>query len=160
MDDLPQWVIIGIGNPERGDDGAGRLAARRLRNRLPSRIAIEESSGEASVLLSELARSSSAILIDACLSGTLPGTVQRFDLAAKALPETIHGLSSHGMGVGVAIELARSLDQLPQRCILYAIEGRQFGVGRQISPEVDAAIGQVCDRIVNEVSLECSAPES
>jgi hydrogenase maturation protease len=28
--------VIGVGNPERGDDGAGREVARRLRGRLPA----------------------------------------------------------------------------------------------------------------------------
>ncbi|MGF1619959.1 MAG: hydrogenase maturation protease [Rhodomicrobiaceae bacterium] len=154
MDDGPQWMVIGIGNPERGDDGAGRLAARRLREQLPPDAVIVETSGEPSALLNELAKASSAILIDACVSGSRPGAVQRFDVTAKPLPETFRDLSSHGLGVGVAIELARSLDQLPHRCILYVIEGRQFDIGRTLSPEVDVAIGDVCDRIAAEILSE------
>ena len=151
MDDRPRWVVIGIGNPERCDDGAGQLVARRLRKRLPPYAVIVETSGEPSALLNELAKAPSAIVIDACLSGTCPGSVQRFDVTAKPLPETFRDLSSHGLGVGVAIELARSLGQLPRCCILYAIEGRHFGFGRQISPEVDVAIGEVCGRIAADI---------
>ena len=151
MDDGPQWVIIGIGNPDRGDDGAGRRAARLLRERLPSEVKVVEASGEASALLNELAAARSVILIDACMGDSRAGAIHRFDVAAESLPATFQDLSSHGLGVGVAIELARSLDQLPKRCILYAIEARQFDIKTGTSPDMDAAINEVCDRIAQDV---------
>ena len=45
-------------------------------------------------------------LVDACVSGAPPGTIHRFDATAAPLPDLGSGLSTHGFGAPVAIELA------------------------------------------------------
>jgi hydrogenase maturation protease len=35
-------VVIGVGNPDRGDDGVGRAVVRRLRERVPDDVTLLE----------------------------------------------------------------------------------------------------------------------
>jgi hydrogenase maturation protease len=143
--------VIGIGNPDRGDDGAGRAVARLLRDDPPPGVELIEQDGEVSSLLACFDGVPVVYLIDACLSGAPAGAVHRFDATAEPLPQDMFSLSTHGMGLAEAIELARSLGQLPERCIVYAIEGLAFAPGTPLSPPVVAAIAGVGDRIRAEI---------
>jgi hydrogenase maturation protease len=145
-------LVIGIGNPDRGDDAAGRAAASRLKARLPKDIRVIESDGDAAALLAQLADADDVILIDAALSGAGPGTIARFAAHETPLPAARFGLSTHGFGLAEAIELARTLGQMPRRCTVYAIEGRSFALGEGLSPEIDAAVDTVVARILDTIS--------
>jgi hydrogenase maturation protease len=145
-------VVIGIGNPDRGDDGAGRHVAALLRGRLPDGVSILELDGEPTALLAALDGADIAILIDACVSGAPVGVVHRFDAQTGPLPESVSDVSTHGFGLAAAIELARALGQLPAMTIVYAIEGRQFAVGSSPSATVAAAASSVADRIRAELA--------
>lgn len=136
-------LVLGIGNPDRGDDGAGRAVARALRETAPDGMRIVEHDGEASGLVAVLAEVTAAVIVDASASGAAPGTVRRFDVAAAPLPADGTRMSSHGLGLVEAVELARVLGQLPQHCIVYAIEGADFRLGAPLSPPVAAAVRRV-----------------
>lgn len=144
-------LVIGIGNPDRGDDGAGRLVARQLRGTLPDAVEALEHSGEATSLLAHLETAAGAWLVDACTSPAAAGTVRRFDVVAAPLPQDAMTLSSHGMGLNDAIELARVLGQLPRRCIVYTIDAEQFETGQPPSQAVITAARDVSDRIRREL---------
>ena len=145
-------VIIGIGNPDRGDDGAGRAVAARLAGSLSSGIRVAEHGGEATGLLALVDGVDAVYFVDACASGGSPGTVHRFDAAAARLPATVGGVSSHGFGLGEAVELARTLGMLPPRAIVYAIEGANFETGAPLSTPVAAAAADVAARLRSEVA--------
>lgn len=145
-------IVIGIGNEDRGDDAAGRVIARRLRGLLPPAIEVYEQDGEPAALLALLEGVAAATLIDASASGAPAGTVSRFDASAGTLPRTVSALSSHGVGIAEAIELARALGQLPPRCILYAIEGASFEHGAGLSPPVSQAVATLARRLSGELA--------
>ena len=144
-------TVIGIGNPDRGDDAAGRLATRRLAGAVPPAIEVSEQDGEVTSLLAAIENAAAVYLIDACASGAKPGTVHRFDVAAGPLPHETFSLSSHGLGLAEAIELARALGQLPPRCIVYAIEAGSVEPGGAVSPAVSAAIEETSERVRREL---------
>jgi hydrogenase maturation protease len=144
-------LVIGIGNPDRGDDGAGRAVARALRGELPSDIEIVETDGEATTLVALLGRSRKVFLIDACASVAPPGTIRRFDAGIRDLPRLGFSMSTHGAGVGEAIELARALGDLPPTCILYTIAGTSFETGVPLSSGVAAAVRDVAARLADEL---------
>jgi len=148
----PRCIVLGIGNPDRGDDAAGRAVAQRLRGTLPGGVALAEADGEATDLLARLEGPDVAYLVDACVSGAPAGTVRRFDVAQGPLPEGAFGLSTHGLGLGQAVGLARALGRLPQRCVVYAIEGASFEAGAPMSPAVAQAVGEVAGRLLAELS--------
>jgi hydrogenase maturation protease len=143
-------LVIGIGHPDRGDDAVGRIVARRLRESVLDGIEIRDHDGEATTLVDWLADADDAILVDALVSGEAPGTVRRFDVAASALPREKFGMSTHGFGLADAVELARILGSLPARCVVYAVEGRSFGHGEPLSPEVDTAVDELVRRVLDE----------
>ena len=125
-------LVIGVGNPWRGDDGAGIEVARRLGG-----IAFE---GDGTGLVDAWAGAANVALVDAAAAGAAPGTIQRFDAAAGPLPARTLRSSSHHFGVADAIELARSLQRLPAALRVYAIEGEDFGPGRELTAAVSDAV--------------------
>jgi hydrogenase maturation protease len=151
--DCPRCVVFGVGNPDRGDDGAGPAVARQLRELPHQDIDIVEHLGEATTLLAQMVGATSVFLIDACASGGPPGTIHRFDVSTASVPAKVAlGLSTHGFGLATAVELARSLGQLPHRCIIYTIEGATFATGAPLSPQVAAGVAQVVDRVCAEIA--------
>jgi len=151
-------VVIGIGNPDRGDDAAGRAVARRLQGVVRRGVAVLEQGGETTALLAALEDAVEAFLVDACASGATPGTVHRFDAAEMSLPAASFALSSHGIGLAEAVELARALGQLPPRCIVYAIEGQSFDKGAPLSPVVASAVEAVALHLGAEIAACSTAP--
>ena len=126
-------LVIGIGNVQRGDDGAGRHVARLLRHMLADKAEIVEQDGEATAILARLEGAATAYLIDACMSKAPPGTVHRIDAAEGELPLSSSDLSSHGFGLASAIELARTLGQLPPQTVVFAIEAESFEPGAPLT---------------------------
>ena len=62
---------------------------------------------------------------------------------AGALPVRSLRSSTHAFGVSDAVELARSLDRLPGRLEVYAIEGASFVAGDRLSPSVERAVAEL-----------------
>ena len=138
--------IICCGNPERGDDGAGVLLARRLRD---SGIEAEVCSGEALELIAAWSDDTDVIVVDAVVTGAPAGTVQRRE-AFELAPFRSVSTSTHGFSVAQAIELGRTLGSLPKRLRVCGVEARQFALGTRISPEVERAV----DNLVQEIAAE------
>ena len=151
-------LVIGIGNADRGDDAVGLLVARRLSTLCSAAVRIMEHSGDPTSLLAHLGDAECVILVDACMTGGPPGTISRFDLAAAALPHVAFVCSTHGMGLAEAVELARALGRFPCRCVVYAIDGRNFEIGAALSPEVATAAERVADLIRSE--LQGTSPKT
>ncbi|MFO1125910.1 MAG: hydrogenase maturation protease [Methylocystis sp.] len=149
--------VLCVGNPQRGDDGAGSAVARMLRASLDGLDVVEEE-GEAARLVARLEGADAAFIVDACVSGRPPGFIRRFDVGAAPLPQTVFGASTHGFGLAEALELARALGVLPPRCVLYAIEGGNFDLGASLSPQVAAAVEIVSARLRAEIFPDRSTP--
>lgn len=149
---MPQVLIIGIGNPDRGDDAAGRLVAQRLSAMAVPHVTIRETDGEATRILELLDGAAKVFLVDASVSGAPPGTIKMFDVVRAPLPEAAFGLSTHGFGLAEAVELARTLGTLPPECIVYAIEGKAFETGAAPSAEVATAVDALVARIAGELA--------
>jgi hydrogenase maturation protease len=144
-------VIIGVGNEYRSDDGAGLAVARRLRALFPTGIRIVEQSGEGAALIQAWQGSAWAIVVDAVRSGAPPGTIHRLDARTAPVPTGFFHYSTHAFSVAEAVELARSLDQLPPRLIVYGIEGENFAAGVGLTSSVEQAVGAAVERIAEEV---------
>jgi hydrogenase maturation protease len=132
--------VIGLGNAVRGDDAAGLIAARRLGGL--------EHEGDPLALLDLWEGAELVVVIDAVSSGADPGTLHRFDAVAGPLPARLRSsTSTHAVGLGEAIELARALGRLPARLVVYGIEGERFATGTALTPAVTAAV----EAVVREV---------
>jgi hydrogenase maturation protease len=141
--------VIGVGNAYRSDDAAGLVVARRLRERGVEAL---EQEGEPAALLEAFTDRDTVVLVDAVRSGARPGTVHRVDVSDTPLPARLRGSSStHAVGVGEAIELARALDRLPARVVVFGLEGARFEAGTTMSAEVQEAVGPLVDAILADL---------
>jgi hydrogenase maturation protease len=147
----PRILVIGIGNLYRGDDAVGLVAARRLRSLVPSDVKILEENGEAATLMEAWRDSDIVMLLDAVYSGGKSGSIHRLDAQAQQIPRSLFQYSTHASGVGDAIELARTLNELPRRLIVCGIEGKSFNAGTQLSLEVEKAIGKLTELVLQEI---------
>ena len=142
-------MVIGVGNALRGDDGVGLEVARRVRERTD--VAVRELEGEGVGLLDAWADARAVLLIDGVRSGAAPGTLHRVDATDHPLPAELRGsTSTHALGVAEAIELARALGRLPDRLVVYGVEGARFDTGAGLSPQVAAAVDGVADAVLRE----------
>jgi hydrogenase maturation protease len=150
-------LVIGIGNTDRGDDGAGIQVARRLRARGHQNALVRECEGSASCLLECWQGRARVILVDAASGAGRPGTVHRYEAHRQPLPTGLLRASTHSWGVAEAIEIARVLGQLPPQVVVYAIEGKTFGPGGDLSPRIQKAVERVGERILSELerTIEC-----
>jgi hydrogenase maturation protease len=140
-----------VGNSLRGDDAVGLAVLRLLEGTLPDDVHVIGCEGEPVTLLDAWADCELAIVVDATHSGAEPGTVRRIPAHETRLPDELTRASTHVLGVGEAIELARALGKLPQRTIVYGIEGSRFDTGAPLSPEVAAAAEVVAAAIRREL---------
>lgn len=150
-DQVAKMLVVGVGNPDRGDDGIGPLVVRRLPGRVSKDISVIERPGDALALIDDWAGHHTVILVDAAAPASTPGRIHRIDLLENELPVDVSLSSTHAFGVADAVGLARKLDLLPRHLIVYAIEGASFDHGTPISREVAAAIDDVVTRVADEI---------
>jgi len=152
----PRLLVIGMGNPDRGDDAIGPLIARQLVGRqlaghVAQNVAIIERSGDALALIDDWAGHDAVILVDAAAPGAAPGQVHRLDLLEDNLQAEVSMSSTHAFGVAEAVGLARTLGLLPRHVVAFAIEGANFNPGAPVSPDVTAVVDDVAARIEAEL---------
>jgi hydrogenase maturation protease len=147
--------VIGIGNALRSDDAAGLEVARLLEGTLPEGVELLEREGEPTSLIDSWEGAGAVWVVDAVSSGAEPGTVHRHDATEQALPAALFRTSTHHFGLAEAVELARALGRLPERTVVYGIEGASFQTGEMLSPEIEAAAARVADAVREEV-IECT----
>lgn len=135
-------LVIGIGNRVRGDDSASGEVVRRLHERgAQTGIEVSQQLCAPNDLLEVVQGRDAVVVVDTMRSGDPPGTIRRFDASSEPLPARLRGsVSTHAFGLHEAIELARALHRLPQRVIVFAVEGQHFEAGATPSDEVEAAI--------------------
>jgi hydrogenase maturation protease len=134
-------VVIGVGNDLRGDDAAGLEVARSIEPIAGARVVMHD--GEAVDLLDHWQGADAVVIVDTIRSGAPAGTIHRIDASAEAIPSPLRRASSHTIGVAEAIELGRTLGELPGRVIVYGVEGVRFEAGSEMTDEVRAAVAKL-----------------
>ncbi len=144
-------LVVGIGNPDRGDDGLGPAVTHLLRDRAPPGVRVIERNGDLLALIDEWEGVATVVIVDAAAPTKCPGQVQRLDLTGAPLPVGLTVGSTHALGVAEAVELARILGRLPRRLVAYLVEGERFDTGPPLSPAVRKAVEEVARRIALEL---------
>ncbi|MEN8238579.1 MAG: hydrogenase maturation protease [Actinomycetota bacterium] len=129
--------LIGIGNPDRGDDAAGWEVASRVTSWDVSRL----TAGSLS-LIDLWNDDDEVVIVDAMKSGAPAGTVVHIDAMATSIPKGTFS-STHAFGPAAVVELARTLDRLPRSLIVYGIEVGHVDHGVSMSPDVATAVDRV-----------------
>jgi len=148
-------LIVGIGNMYRHDDAVGLLIARRLKDLNDKRLTVMGQSGDGVALMDTWKDWNCAILIDAVSSGQPPGTIHFLDANEKPIPSKFFSCSTHNMGIAEAVELSRSFEQLPKNLSILGIEGKDFSPGEGLSKEIEEALDQAINKILEEVNSLC-----
>jgi hydrogenase maturation protease len=115
-------------------------------------VNVEINSGDPLSLIDAWSDSDDVILIDTVVSPSKAGSVHVWE-NPQSLPVTSEAVSSHGLGLAEAIEVARALGRLPRRLRIYGIEGRNFGFGPNLVHEETPGIADATDRILHEISV-------
>ena len=156
--DTMQTLIVGLGNPILGDDGAGWHIAERVAARLPippsPALGSDQLPGQSSIqveclglgglsLMEHLIGYDRAILVDAILTGNLPiGTVTSFPL--DELPDVAAGhlSSSHDTTLQNALKVGRTMGaNLPDEIMVVAIEAQSvYDFSEDLTPPVAQSI--------------------
>ncbi|MGA1794664.1 MAG: hydrogenase maturation protease [bacterium] len=157
---MKSLLILGIGNPIRGDDGVGIAAAARLRDRIACEAAdIGETSEGGFALLSLISGYEAVIMVDAIRTREgRPGDVHRFSREDLGCLQTVE--VTHNAGIPAVLTWAEHMGiPLPTRMIVYAIEiegGDTFCEG--LSHEVENAIPRVVALIEKDIDAMLSQP--
>ena len=152
---MTRALVIGLGNPFRGDDGAGIEAARAIRRSLPAGVEIVEHDGEPAALIDLWDGRETVYVIDAVRSEDESGTIHRLEIDAEGsvlVPASPRRDSSHALGLGDAVDLARVLGRLPERLVLIGISGHRFELGTDPSPDVRDAVAGVAGTVARELA--------
>ncbi|MBP7693473.1 MAG: hydrogenase maturation protease [Anaerolineales bacterium] len=132
-------LIIGFGNPLRGDDGLGWRAAERLSAAdRPGRrvITCQQLTPDLAEPLSQTGR---VVFIDAAVDGE-PGQIKIHSLT-PAPPEP--GAFSHQLTPAGLLSLAALWYGGAPQAELITVAGAQFAFSESLSPAVDAAVENV-----------------
>jgi len=138
----------------RGDDGAGPEVARLVRSAGLTDVGIIDHDGEAAGLIDAWDGADLAVVVDCVRPGTAGrGHIFRVDVdrTAPGRPVTA-AMSSHDIQPGDAVALARVLDRLPGRLVLFGIEAASIEAGAGLSSHVAAAVGRVANLVIDEIS--------
>jgi hydrogenase maturation protease len=129
LDDL---LVVGIGNPLRGDDGVGLLLTERLRRHFGGALACEELFQADILVAGRLVQRPRLLVIDAAVLPGRPFELLRLEPAPSVV--TPAGFVSHVVGWPQILAAARDLFGARPVAHLCAVGGLDFGFGEGLSP--------------------------
>lgn len=143
-------AIVGIGNTFAGDDGAGVEVVRRLekiRNTGAS-VFLHVLEGDHFEIADFLDRAERFIFVDA-VEGERPGELVTLDGCLRACAPSFH--QTDISAVMRCLEEIGIVDSFPRWEIWGITILPPSEIGEGLSPEVDTAVGLLCDRLREEI---------
>lgn len=145
-------LILGLGNPLRGDDGVGpRVVAELLRRGLPDGVAAVDGGTGGLDLLHLLEGWERAVIVDAAILGRNPGEFLRFAPAEAHLVGSLVSLSTHTAGFAGALALARALGRELPDIVIYGVQPERMDWEEGLSPALEAALPKIVTAILEEI---------
>ncbi len=148
-------TVIGCGNLNRSDDGVGVIVARRVQQWLAAspceEVAVFDAGTAGMDVMFQARGSRSLILVDACASGSQPGSVFKVpgeELAHRPEP----GYSLHNFRWDHALYAGKKIfgATFPRDVTVYLVEAATTNLGCELSPEVSRA----ADRVVASIQAQ------
>ena len=147
------FLVAGIGNPLRGDDGAGLVLGRAVAERtgnpylecedVPENYLAEMRNSEASTIL----------LVDAADMGAAAGEIRLLDR------HELSGcnISTHNCSLSVLADLLA--EQCDKRVLLLAVQPASLQWGRRLTPRVADAIAGFVAHLPDDSFEKCGATD-
>jgi hydrogenase maturation protease len=150
-------LVLGLGNPLRGDDGIGpRVVEELVARRLPEGVAVLDAGAGGLDLLRMMEGWDQVVIVDAAdvdagRGQIAPGEFVRFTPEQARLRESSHAFSLHHAGLAEVLRLARALGRSLPSIIIFGMQPEDVGWGEGLSPNVEAAIPRLIEAILEEV---------
>lgn len=126
-------VVVGVGNPTRGDDGVGRAVVRATEG-VPATFA----STTAFFALEAAAGRDRAVIVDAVDADGPPGTIHRYRLDAGR--EAVPQVALHDVTFADALSAGRGVYDLPDRLVLLGVVPGSLATEIELSDPVRRAV--------------------
>lgn len=140
-------VVVGIGNPYLQDDRAGVVIVEMLEKEgLPCRTEVVYTVGFE--VMDKIRGFERAIIVDACMLGNEPGSI--LEVTVDDIFSTHTLVNSHAITLGTTLKTGLMCfpEEMPSDIRIILVEVKEIkGFTQQISPEVEAAVVTVVDRI-------------
>ncbi|MBL7065411.1 MAG: hydrogenase maturation protease [Anaerolineae bacterium] len=161
-------LILGLGNPLRGDDGVGcRVAEELARRELPPGVQALDGGAAGLRLLDLLEGWERVVIVDAAEMGRRPGEFVRFTptdvrlVSASDRPSTGpstmlrtssgHRFSLHHVGLSEVLALADALGRTLPEMVIFGVQPARVGWGEGLSLAVEAALPALIAIVLEEV---------
>lgn len=156
-------AVIGCGNPNRSDDGAGVAVVRALRESATARarpdVRLFDAGTDGMAVMFAARGCSTLIVVDSCRTGGEPGAV--FEVPGAEL-EAAHepSLNLHGFRWDHALHAGRRIfrEAFPKDVVVLLIEARSLELGIGLTGEVAAAATTVCARVEQLIAERPAGP--
>ncbi|MBE3595596.1 MAG: hydrogenase maturation protease [Hydrogenibacillus sp.] len=147
-------LIIGCGNLLRRDDGVGPTLIRKLWALGPPPGVRLADGGTAGLdVVFQIQDAKRLIIVDAARTGAEPGTI--FELPGEeAETPPLAGVNLHDFRWDHALAVGRWLlkERFPEDVTVYLIEAKDVDYGFGLSPEVEAAMERLAERLMQNVT--------
>jgi hydrogenase maturation protease len=148
-------LIVGLGNPLRGDDGVGARVVQVLATEeLPDGVEVVDGGTQGLGLVSLMEGWPRVIVVDAANVGKAHGEFTRFTLNETRLLGSDDQVSVHAAGLRDALLLAQVLGVLPQEVVIYGIQPANLDWDTELSPPVKATVPEIVRRILDELEAK------
>jgi hydrogenase maturation protease len=146
---MARILVIGYGNPSRGDDAFGQLAAERIRELVPQpdvqTLSLHQLAPE---LMEDLSQADLAIFIDAAASGE-PGALTRRDIRPQR--GTRAAFTHHGAPEAL-LNGAQALYGRSAEGVMFSVAALDFSFGAELSPPVAEKMEAVVESVVRLIA--------
>ncbi len=150
-------TIIGCGNLNRSDDAVGAIASQRLQQFLTqypsSEVRVYDLGTAGMEVMFQARGAKELIIIDACSTGSEPGTV--FQVPGKELaelPEPAYSLHDFRWQHALAAGRKIFAEDFPQTITVYLIEAANLDLGWELSAAVEQAVNQVVMELEKKIA--------
>ena len=150
---MKQALIIGCGNPLRGDDGLGWVVADRLSAVLtdPS-VEIAWTHQLTPELAEQASRAELVVIVDASHAGH-PGSWKcvGIEVSKTETSKLGHHLTPSGL-----LAYAAAVYNFTPRMLVVSVAGGSFDCKEALAPEVEAAVPEVVRHICEQIAVGCN----
>ena len=144
-------MVLGIGNPLRGDDALGLEVLKLLRGRVPRCVRLIDCGTMPENFTGEVKRfkPSHVLLIDAASFDAEPGVVRLVQ------PEDIGGVavSTHALPLSMFAEIVQKT--IKAKVVLLGVQPKRLDFVEGLTPEVEKAVQEIAGGLVRLLGEVC-----
>jgi len=142
-----KFLILGIGNKFRSDDGAGVAAAEKIEKFGMDKFDVKIADGEGTEIMEAWKGYDNVIIIDAVQKNKCAGKIHEINANDKVLESDFFNYSSHAFGLAEAINVSKVMNKLPKFLIVYGIEGEHFQFDTKLTPKIEKSVDKIAEMI-------------